>query len=682
MIVFWIVLSVIELLVIIAGVIFFIIEGKDKKALSENARLLSKGKLNIDDLPVKGSVRDTDVMASCLNLIRSNLLTFIESTKQNTVILSDAVEKLTSSMTTNTEGNEHIANNTISVGERTEKQLEMVQDNISVVETNARKLEEIAAAMEEITDLLGETAGISDKGIESLEGYNREMDIVSADLNDINETLTRFNEQIRKVYEVGDFIIDISDQLKLLSFNASIEAARAGESGRGFAVVAGEMTAMSEQTREGMDRISSILNEIMSSSSGVSESISKCTHTFNESKEAFSEVNSSFRVINTNSNRIRSKINDINTKFDVMEQNYDHSKNVADRLYDTAKDINEMTAEIAGVSQEVSAEAIQIGENTAALNGMLSGIRKLLRRFDTGVVPSSKRHAGEIKIAMFSMYDNDFWYGVKRGAVYAESELSGLGCKVRFVPIIPAEGDYDEKIRNIISELIDQKYDAIIYPGFLGGVESSLRQARSKGIKLMTFNCDCAKPELRLACLKSDSVAQGKVAAKAAAELIGKNGNVGILMGSNSIIGNIERRKGFVDEMAAFKSVRIAGEVSVKDDGNDVYTKTLEWLKRDPSLQVLFLTNGYPEDAARAVTDAGRAGRTKVVGFDLGPALFPYIKSGAIGTIISQDSFGQGHDPIVLMYNHIVDGTPFPGEVISCRSSIADASNIDELIEA
>lgn len=681
MIVFWIVLSVIELLVIIAGVVFLIIEGRKKKALSESARLLSKGKLNIDDLPVKGSVSDTDVIASCLNLIRSNLLTFIESTKQNTVVLSDAVDKLTSSMKTNTEGNEHIANNTISVGERTERQLEMVQDNISVVETNARKLEEIASAMEEITDLLGETAGISDKGIDSLEGYNKEMEIVSTDLNDINETLTKFNEQIRKVYEVGDFIIDISDQLKLLSFNASIEAARAGESGRGFAVVAGEMTAMSEQTREGMDRISSILNEIMTSSSGVSESISKCTYTFNNSKEAFSEVNSSFRVINSNSTRIRSKISDINTKFDIMEKNYDHSKNVAGQLYDSAKDINEMTAEIAGVSQEVSAEAIQIGENTAALNGMLSGIRKLLRRFDTGVVPTSKRHPGEIKIAMFSMYDNDFWYAVKRGAVYAESELAGLGCKVRFIPILPGIGDYDEMIRNTTNELIDQKYDAIIYPGFLAGAEASFRQARSKGIKLMTFNCDCAKPELRIACLKSDSVAQGRAAAKAAAELIGKTGNVGVLMGSDSVIGNIERRKGFVDEIASFRSVRIAGEVSVKDSGDDVYKKTLEWLKKDPSVQVLFITNGFPEDAARAVTDAGRAGKTKVVGFDLGPALFPYIKSGAIGTIISQDAFGQGHDPIVLMYNHIVEGTPFPSEVISCRSSIADASNIDELIE-
>ena len=680
MIVFWIIVSAIELLVIIAGTVFLMIDRKEKKVLSENSRLLSRGKLNIDDIPVKGSVRDSDVIASSLNLIRSNLLTFIESTKQNTVILSDAVEKLSTSMRTNTEGNEHIANNTISVGERTEKQLEMVRDNISVVENNAQKLEEIASSMEEITQLLEKTAGISDSGIESLEGYNREMDVVSTDLNDINETLTRFNEQIRKVYEVGDFIIDISDQLKLLSFNASIEAARAGETGRGFAVVAGEMTAMSEQTREGMGRISAILNEIMSSSTGVSESISKCTETFNESKEAFSEVNSSFRIINSNSNEIRSKITDINKKFDIMERNYEHSRKIADQLFDTASDINDKTSEIAGVSQEVSAEAIQIGENTAALNGMLSGIRKLLRRFDTGVVPSSKHHSGEIKIAMISMYDNDFWYGVKRGAVYAASELSGLGCKVRFIPLNYAEGD-GERLPGYMKELIDEKYDAIIYPGFLGGVESYLKQAVSKGIRLMTFNCDCAKHELRLACLKSDSVAQGKQAAKCAAELIGKNGNVGILFGNDSVIGNVERRNGFAEEIAGYKSIRLAGEVKVADDGADVYKKTLDWLKKDQSLQVLFLTNGYPEDAARAVTDAGRAGKTRVVGFDLNPALFPYIKSGAVGTIISQDSFGQGHDPIVLMYNHIVDGTPFPGEVISCRSSVADAGNIDELIE-
>ena len=678
---FLIALTLIELLVIILCVGWMIIKGKKENTLVENTRQLAKGKLDIDDIPVGKTENSLDSIASGLNLIKSNLLTFIESTKQNTVILSDSVEKLTSNMKSNREGNEHIAENTGKVEERTGKQLEMVQDNIDVVESSSRQLDEIATSMNEITSVLQETADISNNGIESLEGYNREMDVVSSDLNDINETLCKFNEQLKRVYEVGDFIIDISTQLKLLSFNASIEAARAGDTGKGFAVVAGEMTAMSEQTKEGMDRISSILGEIMESSSGVSDSIAKCTETFNSSKKAFSEVNSSFRSINANSMGIQDKITEINEKFKVMEDNFGHSKDIADRLYESARDINDMTEEIADISQHVSAEAVEIGKNTAALDGMLTGIQKLLRKFDTGIMPTKTRPGRTVKIALLSMYDNDFWYGVARGASYAVKELEQLGAKAKFIPLVPAEGTGDLNVEGRIRELIDEKYDAIIYPGFLGGVDKILNQAKSKGIKLMTFNCDCSNPGLRLACLKADSVAQGEQAAKAAAELVGKSGKAGILMGGTGVIGNVERRKGFVDKASKYPGLSIAGEISVKDDGEDVYRKTKEFLEKNSDIQVLFLTNGFPADAARAVVDMKRSGKTKVVGFDLNPALFPYIRNGSVGTIISQDSFGQGHDPIIWMYNHIVDKTPFPGETISCRSSIADKSNIDELIE-
>lgn len=679
---FWIVLAVIELLVIIAGVVIWLLGKKKNDAMVDNARQLAKGKLNLDDIPTSGNNSSEDVIANGLNLIKSNMLTFVESTKQNTVVLSDAIDRLTENMKANQEGTEMIANNTISVEERTSRQLEMVDDNKKVMESNSDQLNEIGNSMTEIGDLLGETAQMSNSGMESLDGYNKEMDIVSEDLNNINETLVKFNDQIQKVYEVGDFIVDISTQLKLLSFNASIEAARAGETGRGFAVVAGEMTGMSEQTKEGMDRISTILSEIMTSSSHVTESINKVTESFNNSKATFAEVNSSFRAIYSNSTQIQTKITDINKMFTVMEDNFEHSIDIADQLYESAKDINDTTQDIAAVSQEVTAEATQIGENTAALDDMLKGIRKLIGRFDTGVMPENNRSGKEIKIAMLSMNDNDFWYGVKRGANYAVKELAPFRTKVTFIPIMPAEGDDDEKVRGYIRDLIDQKYDAIIYPGFLGGVENVLEQARSKGVKLMTFNCDCANTKLRMACLKSDSIAQGALAAKSAAELIGKSGTVGILMGSDTIIGNVERRKGFIDTLGKYKSIKLAGEISVKDDGDDVYKKTKDFLSKNSDVQILFLTNGFPEDAARAVVDAGRKGKTKIVGFDLNPGLFPYIKNGAVGSIISQDSFGQGHDPIVLMYNHIAANTPFPGETISCRASVADASNIDELIEA
>ena len=681
MTVFWIVIAVIELIIIIVGLVFSIINKKNQSVMVDNAQQLVKGRLNIDDIPVSGNKSSFDIVSSGLNLIKSNLLTFIEATKQNTVVLSDAIDKLSSNMEANQVGSNKIAKNTLRVEERTAKQLEMVQDNMAVIESNSAQIEEIGESMKRIGEMLKDTAKISTEGMSNLEGYANEMDAVSKDLNNINSTLNRFNDQIQKVYEVGDFIVGISNQLKLLSFNASIEAARAGQAGKGFAVVADEMTDMSEQTRDGMERINAILSDIMQSSSGVTESIAKCTDTYNNSKSTFGEVTRSFTTINTNSIETQDKVSKITDMFTVMEGNSEQSKTIATKLYEAAHDINEMTGEIASISQEVSSEATQLGDNTVALDGMLAGIQRLLRRFDTGVLPTRNKPNKEIKIAMLSMYDNDFWYGVKRGANYALKELAELNAKVKFVPLIAGDTDFDEMVRGNIRSLIADGYDAIIYPGFLGGLDSVLEQAKAKGIKLMTFNCDCANPSLRLACLKSDSISQGEMAAKAAADLIGKNGQVGILMGDPTIIGNVERKQGFIDKISKYKGIKISGEVVVEDDGEDVYKKTKAWLEKDSAVQILFLTNGFPEDAARAVVDAKRSGKTMIIGFDLNPALFPYIKNGSIGTIISQDSFGQGHDPIVMMYNHIVDRKPFPAEVISCRASVADASNIDDLIE-
>ena len=679
---FLIIIALIELGVITAGIITYLANKKHQKKMVDNAQLIVKGKLNIDDIPVSGNKTSYDIVSSGLNSIKTNLLTFVESTKRNFVVVSDAVDMLNSSMKTNTVGNDQIAQNTMKVGEKTARQLEMVQDNMSVIQSNSAQLEEISSFMGGINQMLEETAKASKGGIDNLEGYARDMDTVSTDLNGINDSLNQFNEQIKKVYEVGDFIVGISTQLKLLSFNASIEAARAGQAGRGFAVVADEMTSMSEQTKEGMDRISSILSEIMESSGSVTDSIVKCTNTYNNSKEAFEEVNRSFRAINVQSNEIQKKISEINSMFKVMEDNSDHSKDIAEQLYDTSRDINDMTTEIAGISQEVAAEATQIGSNSEALNDMIDGIQRLLLRFDTGVLPVKDRPNKIVKIAILSMHDNDFWFGVKRGADYASRELTKAKAEVRYIPLLANRvQSFDDMVIGVFNNLINENFDAIIYPGFLGGIESVLSKAKSSGVKLMTYNCDYSNPNLRLACVKSDSIAQGEMAAKAAANLMDKSGNVAVLFGNPDVIGNVERKQGFVKEIGNYKAMKVAAEVIVADDSDDVYKKTYDLLNKNGNIDIIFLTNGFPEDAARAIVDAKRAGKTRLIGFDLNPNLFPYIKNGAIGTIISQDAFGQGHDPIVLMYNHLVAGKPFPSQIISCRQSVADATNIDDLIE-
>ena len=66
-------------------------------------------------------------------------------------------------------------------------------------------------------------------------------------------------EQIRVLAES---IMDITEQTNLLSLNASIEAARAGEAGKGFAVVADEIRNLAEQSKNTVENIQRITEEV------------------------------------------------------------------------------------------------------------------------------------------------------------------------------------------------------------------------------------------------------------------------------------------------------------------------------------------------------------------------------------------------------------------------------------
>jgi len=123
-------------------------------------------------------------------------------------------------------------------------------------------------------------------------------------------------------------------------------------------------------------------------------------------------------------------------------------------------------------------------------------------------------------------------------------------------------------------------------------------------------------------------------------------------------------------------------EVIIADDEDDVYRKTMNMLRANDNIQALYITNGFPCAAARAIDDSGRAGKVKLFAFDHNQDIFRYIKKGIIAAAIGQDAFGQGHDPIVWLYNNIAADEPFPGEFIPCRLSVVDKNNVESLIEA
>ncbi len=618
-----------------------------------------------------------------IEIIQANLTTFVEATKVNVVTLSDAINDLSESVYANVKGNEQIAQSANSVAQKTAEQLELVKDNLELIEENNVSMQNIDVVLQDIKTNLDETVNESNTGIQSIEQLDADLMAMKKELDRINGILSKFNSEIARISEVGDFIIDVVDQLSLLALNASIEAARAGEAGRGFSVVANEMNSMSAKTREGMDTISGILSEITDSSRMVNESIETCTNTYNSSNETFKSVSGSFHTISDSSHEIYNKLKDISGQFNVMTGNSDKSKAKAEQLFETAEAISDNTHEIAGVSEQVAAESAKIGKNTDNLDNMLVGIRNMLKQYNTAIVPTNKRSSGKIQILCMSMLDNDFWYSVRKGVLYAKKELEEYNAVVEYVPLLPGEyslNSLDDLVINAVKYAIDRKFDGIVFPGFLGGATRYFKEAASKGIKLMAYNCDCAKEIPRIACLRPDPMDPGIFGAKAAEQKTGGRGSVLMLTGDKSVGVNIERSEGFKGQLKSYKGMKVCAELTVPDNGDQVYKIAKEGLSKYPEANVVFLTNGFPIAVAKAIKDSGRKGKTSLICFDHNQEIFSEIKSGVISAAIGQDAFGQGHDPVIWLYNHIVAGEKLE-EFIPCKLSVVDNSNVDSLIE-
>jgi len=677
---FLLIVTVIELLIIAGLVILFIRNNQVYKKVDGTSRELVHGRLNVDDIKVKEGKNTSSSIANSVNAIKSNLMTFVEATKGNVIVLSDAIKVLSKGIDANQVGNEQIANGVTVVADKTLEQFELVKDNLEIIESNSVEMTEVENAVQSIQTLLDDTVTNCQNGITLLEGYESDMNDMSNELKNIDQILNRFNDDIAKIEEIADFIIGVSDHLKLLALNASIEAARAGQAGKGFAVVADEMSVMSSKTKDGIDTINQIVREVMGSSEQVNESIRACESTFHKSVETFEQVNDSFRSIDKQSNDIHNKMAEVSKKFIVMTNNTAETKNKATMLYDTARVINESTSEIAAVSEEVAAESNEIASHTEKLENMLTSIQGLLSQYHTAVVPSASKKSKPVKIMLLSMYDNEFWFGVGRGANYAAKELAFVGGEAEFVPILSdGEKTTQEQVVGAIRRAIEQKYDGLIFPGWMDTYGYALK-AIENGIKVMAYNCDCPPEIARVACLCPDSAEPGRIAAKSLVKDLGKTGQVAIVHGDLEVGTNAERYNSFKEEIKKYSGIKIVEEIYITESDSDAYNRTMECLQNNSDIQALFLTNGFGCAASRAIVDSKKAGKVQLYTFDTDPELISYIKKGIIACTIGQDSFGQGHDPIVWLYNHIAADEPFPSDIIHCRVSVIDRNNVDSLI--
>ncbi|MBQ6025658.1 MAG: substrate-binding domain-containing protein [Lachnospiraceae bacterium] len=644
----------------------------------KKAQLLKERCIDLDDIDVADlNVPTQKVLAEAVNSVKNNMQTFLEATKENVVILSDAIDIINDNADKNRMGSRKIADSLSVVVEKVEEQLETVRSNLALVEDNATKITAIDESAKEIGERLNETVNDCSSGLESIIRCEKNMNSVSEKLAESEQILLDFSSRIHEINEIGAFITEISDSLELLALNASIEAARAGEAGKGFVVVAGEVSKMADKTSESISNINHILESIISSSEAVKEGIQESVEVFAKSSRDFDQVSTSFRSIDKQSAHINDMMKDIYLKIEEINSNSKESRIQADRAFRASEKMAVGTQDIAKVSDDTASASLKMSENIESLDTMLSGIKNLLSQYQTSVVPVKDRPSKKVKIGIYCILDNDFWHAVRRGIIYAKNELETLGAEVRYIPF--ENWDMVADLPAEFKKMQDEDFDGYICPGFMTDRGADLNHARALGKKVFVFNCDSPDTGCRDAVFQPDTFDAGITAAKEMGKALENDGRIIILCGDEDILVNKVRKEGFLSQISGMKGMKVLDTVYIEDNEDDTYAKAVEAINRYPDANGIYITTGTPLAAARAIEESGR--KISLIVFDHSQEIFKYIRKGIIKAAIGQDPFGQGHDPIIYMYNCIVTGEPLPSTNMKCRVNVVDGNNVNTLIE-
>ena len=208
--------------------------------------------------------------------------------------------------------------NSISTGSSEIRQATTDLSNRS--EEQAARLQSSAAAMDEITRKVGESAGIVSQASRAMTEARGEAEQGGVVVQRAIEAMNGIDQATKEIAEIITVIDGIAFQTNLLALNAGVEAARAGDAGKGFAVVASEVRALAQRAADAASDVKSrilaatdhvtsgvelvndtggSLNRIIERVSSVSESIEAMAETAEQQSTGLLKVNEAITAMDS-----------------------------------------------------------------------------------------------------------------------------------------------------------------------------------------------------------------------------------------------------------------------------------------------------------------------------------------------------------------------------------------------
>ena len=260
-----------------------------------------------------------------------------------------------------------LENNTIAIQAIASGAVNQVNDIDTVTNGVIYMSKEFNESYKQI-DSINETINLSEKhintGTEMIKDLNTKTDHNLRAFSDVYTKIENLLFDVTKINEILQSISYISQQINLLSLNASIEAARAGEEGKGFSVVANEIKQLATKTAQSVQEVDKIINKVFDDTDEVKSHIDIVTMTFEKQKSSVEDTEEAFHGIQENVSTMIAGVNFINSTLKNVDTLISEISSSMNTICDVSQENASLTEELSASSEEQSATMYEI-ETTA-----------------------------------------------------------------------------------------------------------------------------------------------------------------------------------------------------------------------------------------------------------------------------------------------------------------------------
>jgi ribose transport system substrate-binding protein len=237
-------------------------------------------------------------------------------------------------------------------------------------------------------------------------------------------------------------------------------------------------------------------------------------------------------------------------------------------------------------------------------------------------------------------FQHQFWQAVKLGSENAAKDL-----KVKITFEGPESESQVDKQIEMLQAALDKKPQAICLAALDSkAVVPLLEKAQSAKIPIVGFDSG-VDSTIPVTTASTDNIAAAGTAADKMAQLIGDEGEVGVIVHDQTSRTGIDRRDGFVNQMKSkHPKVNI---VDIQYGAGDQLKSTdlaKAMMQAHPNLKGFFGANeGSIIGVLNAVKELNKAGKLTVIGYDSGKQQTDAVRSGTEAGAITQDPIGIGY---------------------------------------